>query len=976
MHIVFACPGMPFRGDTLQTKSLGGSESACYYIAREIAKLGHKVLVFTTQEDAEGEWDGVSYAWCGPASQQAPLGEYCHAFIESTYHDAMILQRATGALRAPVTAKTSYLWLHDLALIRQMPGLRQDLYQYDGLLSVSDWHRNQIADTWEVSKDHVTVLPNSVDRALYECEAKEFSEGLRLFYQSRPERGIDYLISPGGIMERLLERRPEAHLYVAGYDNQPAHMQGYYANVYRRVEELPNCTRLPYMDKATLAQTQKAMDLLVYPSEFEETSCITAMEAQAAGLPFLGSVCGALQETCDGGGAKLIPLKDGRCDAEAFFQYLCGIEPRELSRLRRRQLEKAQSLDWGRSARILESLIEDTIRHKQSNPFSMMRTMLDRSDIMLLRKFFDVAGTTPYAPEVQEHQEKYGFIDRGHAGLLAQYDGEEAVSELDKDQNLDMSGNRRFMEAAHHLLQSDPKRVLDYGCQKGHYLWTLKQIKPDIEYVGIDISPRIIDWAATHVEGITFHCGDVLGKFDYEVGKFDGLILGEVLEHVPDPVKLCEGLTPLLEDGARVVITTPYGDWEGKDYWTRPGPRYHLHHFDRADLQEMFGHHEGYLTTCVPAGRSMREPLGSWVTTFVYHEGALAKELDWERKLAHFVPRETVSFCALARNSESTILRSLLSVREITDEFVIALDKTTTDNTRDVLERFRDTHAGHRRFVILDADSPLEIGFDAARNRTVDEARGDWILWMDNDEDLIYPERLTKYLRHNQYDGYAIPQNHMSADPVGILTTDYPVRAFRRVPYLRFNGVVHEHPDDVENPNHGPRHPAMLAETHILHHGYTTETVRRQRFARNLPLIQRDRKDNPNRLLGKLLWMRDLSHMCMFHAEHTNGYVTTDMRRYAEEGIAIFEDLLREAESKPIAARMVRDGIEYYSNLVSVLGDGFETEFQLHCAKQFGQAKLEAGPRRKGRFRTRDHFERYLKFCYDEQMSGFEKRYW
>lgn len=987
MYIVFACHGMPFRGDTLQTKSLGGSESACYYIAREMAKE-HKVLVFTTQEDAEGEWDGVNYAWCGPASQQAPLGEYCHAFIESTYHDALILQRATGVLRAPLAAKTSFLWLHDLALIRQMQGLRQDLFQYDGILSVSDWHRGQIADTWEVSRDHITVVPNAVDRSLYEEAAQTFrvppsvnrEGGLKLFYQSRPERGIDYLVAPGGVMERLLEKRPEAHLYVAGYDNQPQHMQGYYGQVYERVAQLSNCTRLPYMDKATLAYVQKAMDLLVYPGEFEETSCITAMEAQAAGLPFLGSACGALPETCDGGGAKLIPLKDGKCDAEAFFKYLCGIETRELSRMSRRQLEKGDSLDWRRSARIVESLIEDTFRHKQRNPFSMMRTMLDRSDIMLGRRF--MAGIPDDAiegvrPEIVEHNACYEFAGRGHEGLLAQYDGEEAVSELDKDQNLDMSQNRRFGEVAHHLLESNPTRVLDYGCQKGHYLWTLAQIKPEVEYVGIDISPKVMDWAASHVEGATFHCGDVLADFDYEQhGTFDGLILGEVLEHVPDPVELCKRLEPLLREGAKVVMTTPFGDWEGKDYYTRPGPRYHLHHFERPDLQEMFGHHEGYLTTCVPAGRSMREPLGSWVTSFTYRGGPLAKPLDWERKLAQFVPRETVSFCALARNSESTILRSLLSVRELADEFIIALDKSTTDNTREVLERFRDTHAGYRRFVILEADSPLEIGFDEARNRTVDEARGDWVFWMDNDEDLIYPERLVKYLRNNQYDGYAIPQNHMSADPLGILTTDYPVRAFRRVPYLRFNGVVHEHPDDLESPNHGPRFPAMLAETHILHHGYTTETVRRQRFNRNLPLIQRDRKDNPERLLGKLLWMRDLSHMCMFIAEQTQGFVTDDMRRYAEEGIAIFENLLREAEDKPIAARMVRDGIEYYSNLVSVLGEGFETEFQLHCAKSFGQAKLEAGPRRKGRFRTRDHFENYMRFCFDEQMSGFEKRYW
>jgi 2-polyprenyl-3-methyl-5-hydroxy-6-metoxy-1,4-benzoquinol methylase/glycosyltransferase involved in cell wall biosynthesis len=906
------------------------------------------------------------------------LGEYAHAFIESTYHDALIIQRATGVLRTPIAAKTSFLWLHDLALIRQIPGLRQDLYQYDGMLSVSSWHRDQIAEVWEVSKDHITVVPNSVDRSLYDVPPKVVSGGLKLFYQSRPERGIDYLIAPGGIMERLLKRRPESHLYVAGYDNSPEHMQGYYAQVYRRIEELPNCTRLPFMDKATLAKTQKGMDLLVYPSEFEETSCITAMEAQAAGLPFLGSACGALPETCEGGGAKLVPLKDGKCDAESFFNYLTGVERKELDRLRKLQQAKAESLDWARSAEILDELIHETFRKKQRNRFSMARSMLDRSDVMLFQRYADED-----MPEYEEFREKYAFAT-GHEGLLSQYDADSAVSEIEKDSNLDMSGNTRFLEVASHLLQSDPAHVLDYGCQKGHYLWTLAHMRPEIQYVGVDISPRVIEWANKHARvnevSLSYKHGDVLADdFCYDqYGKFDGLILGEVLEHVPNPVELCSRLEPLLTDGARVVISTPFGDWEGKDFHTRPdAPRYHLHHFERTDLNEMFGHHEGYLTTCVPAGRSVREPLGSWVTTFVYRKDRpMAREIDWERKLSQFVPRETVSFCALARNCESTVLRSLLSVREIVDEFIIALDKTTTDDTRQVLERFRDQHCRHKRFVIVDAESPLEIGFDEARNRTIDLARGDWILWMDTDEDLIYPERLVKFLRHNQYDGYAIPQNHMSADPVGILTTDYPVRAFRRVPYLRFNGVVHEHPDDTERMNCGPRHPAMLGEVHILHHGYTTEKVRRDRFYRNLPLIKRDRKENPDRILGKLLWMRDLSHMCMFHAEQTGGYVTPEMRKYAEEGIAIFEGLLEEAEDNPVAGRMLRDGIEYYSNLVSVLGEGFETEFQLHCAKQFGQAKLDQGPRRKGRFRNRDHFERYMKSCFDEQMQGFEKRYW
>jgi hypothetical protein len=216
----------------------------------------------------------------------------------------------------------------------------------------------------------------------------------------------------------------------------------------------------------------------------------------------------------------------------------------------------------------------------------------------------------------------------------------------------------------------------------------------------------------------------------------------------------------------------------------------------------------------------------------------------------------------------------------------------------------------------------------------------------------------------------------MSADPVGVLTTDWPVRLFRKLTYLRFSGVVHEHPDDLNNPNSGPRFPAQVLDTHIMHHGYVTERVRRDRFNRNLPLIKRDRKQNPDRLLGKMLYMRDLSHLCMFEAERNGGIVNGEMRKHAEEGIKLFEELIDISARKPIAARMARDGLEFYSNLVTVLGDGFEAVVQLHASKEFGQTSLQKGPMRAGRFLTRKHFDSYMRLICDEQMDMFETKYW
>lgn len=987
MFYVFICPGMPFRGDTLaQGKSLGGSETACYYMARETAARGHRVTVFTEHAEAVGKWDGVDYAPCGPMSERHPLGEYAHSFMENAECDVLVVQRAAGVFRTPHAAKVAFWWLHDLALMRSGGAVRNDAPQYDGVLAVSEWHKAQVRAVWNFPETHVHVLRNAVDRALYDGSAPERQPGqFLMLYQSRYERGIDHLIRPGGIMDQLAKQRPNARLLVCGYENEPDHMQGYYNQVRGRIAQMPNVTLLGHLGKRELAMLQRTCDVLVYPSTFEETSCITAMEAQCAGLPFIGCEVGALPETCAGGGAVLLPLIDDKVDEAAFVDRLVSFSRGTgFDELREAQSEKSRSVSWATSAEQLESYAKAALTHKQRNPFSMLRTMLDRSDAVLARKYVDgLSG--PVSPEAAELALMYGFA--ASPALLAEhYDADHALQALDEDKNLDISQNSRYRFVLEALTAGGkkPSNLLDYGCQKGHYVYTLaKDLGNGVRLTGADVSKRHVDWANDHfaklgLDHCSFRVFDALqlGTESPQLGRFDALVLGEVIEHVVDPVQLCQALEPYLLDGARVVVTTPYGEWEGKDYHDKPGqPRYHLHHFELTDLHDAFGHHEDFSVVGVAAGTSPHANLGSYVVSFTYRtEVELMRPVDYERKLTEYAPRETVSVCMLVRNAERSLLKTLHSVKDVADEFVIALDRKSDDSSRAIIERFADEYCRFKRVQLINAESPLDIGFDAARNRTVDQARGDWILWIDADEELIHPERLhRRFLRSNMFDGYGIAQHHMSAEPAGVLTTDWPVRLFRRNEYLRFSGVVHEHPDDIERPNSGPRSPAQLTDVCIVHHGYTTEEVRRARFHRNLPLIRRDRAQNPDRVLGRMLWMRDTAHMCMFGLEQTGGAVTEQMREVARTGIAEWEALLADG-ANPMTARMIRDGLEFYSTLVGVLGEGFEVAMQMHATKG-SPARVEAGPRRSARFLNRAHLDAFMKSCVDEQVSGFDSKY-
>ena len=76
MEIVFYVPGMPFNGETLaRGLSLGGSESAGYYLARELAARGHRVSVLSTiPPPGAGTWDGVTARTNAAATPEAPCG--------------------------------------------------------------------------------------------------------------------------------------------------------------------------------------------------------------------------------------------------------------------------------------------------------------------------------------------------------------------------------------------------------------------------------------------------------------------------------------------------------------------------------------------------------------------------------------------------------------------------------------------------------------------------------------------------------------------------------------------------------------------------------------------------------------------------------------------------------------------------------------------------------------------------------------
>ena len=121
--------------------------------------------------------------------------------------------------------------------------------------------------------------------------------------------------------------------------------------------------------------------------------------------------------------------------------------------------------------------------------------------------------------------------------------------------------------------------------------------------------------------------------------------------------------------------------------------------------------------------------------------------------------KQTLSIVINTKNCESTIVRTLQSVRQVADEIVV-VDMQSSDQTVELAKRYTD-----RIFAIKD------VGYvEPARNFAVSRAKSDWILVIDADEQLssglrnfLFELKDGKLAESLKADCYFLPRQNMSA---------------------------------------------------------------------------------------------------------------------------------------------------------------------------------------------------------------------
>jgi glycosyltransferase involved in cell wall biosynthesis len=192
-----------------------------------------------------------------------------------------------------------------------------------------------------------------------------------------------------------------------------------------------------------------------------------------------------------------------------------------------------------------------------------------------------------------------------------------------------------------------------------------------------------------------------------------------------------------------------------------------------------------------------------------------------------------LSLCMIVKDEEDCINRCLSSVKSVVDEMII-VDTGSSDRTVEICKSF-----GAKVF-----DFPWNGSFSDARNFGLERATGDWILWLDADEEVdasdVYKLRDILYFDDILLSVHLINFYGDRPDPNQTFDIAH-TRLFQNHKGFKFKNKIHEtlNVDEVFDTSERPIIKTVPIK--LYHYGYldsVNET--KKKFERNLSMLEKE----------------------------------------------------------------------------------------------------------------------------------------
>jgi glycosyltransferase involved in cell wall biosynthesis len=193
--------------------------------------------------------------------------------------------------------KPNVLWQHLNTDQGGLQGLRDPGYVagLDRIVFVSEWQRGKFIREFGLPAEKCVVIPNAIEPI---APHRKPAGPIRLIYTSTPWRGLAELVAAYRQLDRddvELVVYSGTRIYGSAFHAQNDHQ---FQALYAELARLPRCTHHDFAPNPEVRRALTQAHILAYPNTWEETSCISAIEALAAGLKVVTTRNGALPETC------------------------------------------------------------------------------------------------------------------------------------------------------------------------------------------------------------------------------------------------------------------------------------------------------------------------------------------------------------------------------------------------------------------------------------------------------------------------------------------------------------------------------------------------------------------------------------------------------------------------------------------------------------------------------------------------------
>lgn len=314
---------------------LGGSERAVTFISEYFPK---NMEIYIGGEVIEETIGNIHYIHLNKLEE----------FLKNNEFHAIIISRYIGFFEQYPYFKTKQViaWAHDVMLLPYNGKNNKNEYEIieeshdmiDYCICLTNWHKEDLTKKYPLLKDKVKIIANGLDFSLFPQTLKIKIKN-RFVYSSNPGRGLKRLLE---LWADICIVMPDAELKIVGLE--PAE-----EDLKLLLKNAENVEHLGKKNPKDLYEILATCDIWFYPTNFNETYCITAIEMlYSKVVPVYYSFAGLTETIGDYG----IAVKEGE-----ELQTLASLTEERKDALRARGRAYAEECSWENRGKIWNAML-------------------------------------------------------------------------------------------------------------------------------------------------------------------------------------------------------------------------------------------------------------------------------------------------------------------------------------------------------------------------------------------------------------------------------------------------------------------------------------------------------------------------------------------------------------------------------------------------------------------------------------------